>query len=77
MSKKEKQVKAPKVIKVKTLLIGIVVVILAALSGLGINYLRNQSYDAGYKAGQSKASETDATVVKRVREIKSLITELK
>ena len=77
MAKKEKTVKAPRTIKVKTLLIGIVVIILAALSGLGINYLRNQSYDAGYKAGQSSASETDATVVKRVREIKALISELK
>jgi len=77
MAKKEKTVKAPRTIKVKTLLIGIVVVILAALSGLGVNYLRNQSYDAGYKAGQSKASETDATVITRVREIKSLISELK
>lgn len=77
MAKKEKTVKAPRTIKVKTLVIGLTVIILAVVSGLGVNYLRNQSYETGYKAGQVKASETDATVITRVREIKSLISELK
>ena len=52
-----------------------------ALVGFGLYQLRVISYDQGYnqglEAGKQEASETDATVITRVREIKSLISELK
>ena len=37
----------------------------------------NQGYNDGVKDGKATASEVDATVITRVREIKALISELK
>ena len=47
----------------------------------GLYQLRAISYEQGYnqglETGKQEASETDATVITRVREIKALISELK
>jgi len=81
MSKKETTKKQPRTIKVKTVLITSLVISLAVAIGTLGNWMRTQAYEAGYNTGYNKGvkvqSQTDRTVIERVKEIKALMQSLK
>jgi hypothetical protein len=74
MSKKEKQPKVAKTIKVKTLCLWVFNIVLVA-SVIGATWYA--AYNTGYSQGKNNASETDAIVLSRIKEVKGLMAELK
>lgn len=55
---------------------GVIVAIALSLYQLRV-WSYDQGYQAGLKDGKTEASETDQVVIKRVKEIKDLMKELK